>query len=60
MSDILGKIEKLSEHMENLKKRVEQLETENTQLKQTISSMEKNDVDSVKKLEQLLDKLKVL
>lgn len=60
MADILEKLEKLTQYISELKERVAKLEAENAELKKSAASMEKNDELAVKKLEELLGKVKDL
>ncbi|MDD3803454.1 MAG: hypothetical protein PHW02_03585 [bacterium] len=60
MADILEKLEKLNQYVTDLKSRIEKLEAENAELKKAISSKEKNDETAIKKLEELLGKVKDL
>ncbi|MGE3062418.1 MAG: hypothetical protein AB7T10_02140 [bacterium] len=60
MADILEKLEKLNQYVTELKNRIEKLESENSELKKAISTKEKNDETAIKKLEELLVKVKDL
>jgi len=60
MADFLEKLEKLNQHVSQLKDRIEKLEAENTDLKKAIASKDKNDEAAIKKLEELLEKVKGL
>jgi predicted nucleic acid-binding Zn-ribbon protein len=60
MADFLEKLEKINQHVSQLKDRITKLESENEDLKKAIASKEKNDEFAIKKLEELLEKVKDL
>ena len=60
MADFLEKLEKINQHVSQLKDRIVKLESENEDLKKAIASKEKNDEFAIKKLEELLEKVKDL
>ncbi|HAV91612.1 TPA: hypothetical protein DCW38_00270 [candidate division WOR-3 bacterium] len=60
MADFLEKLEKINQHVSQLKDRIIKLESENEDLKKAIASKEKNDEFAIKKLEELLEKVKDL
>jgi len=60
MTDFLEKLEKLNQYVSQLKDKIDKLETENKDLKKTIAFKDRNDETAIKKLEDLLEKVKDL
>lgn len=60
MQEILNKLTKLEESIDKMKVRIDELETENKDLKETLEKKTGNSDSALKKIEELIQKISAL